>query len=1049
MARFFCRLFAFVAALSCSALLAPPISAGTTGGVQGTVTELAGRPLSDVHVTAVAPSGRANTVTGTNGFYSLNGLALDTYAVTFTKEGFQAETIPGVTISQDQSVKVDARLQSGVRTLARVTVRGVTSLIQPKETADAYVINQSRLSDINGSPQDLNGFQAFNSLPGVTTDNFGYPVIRGGAENDIGYQFDGVDNTDPVTGQFLNAVSLNGARSVQLSTGGYDVSSGNTNTGVINEVIKRGTYPGSGQATARLIGPTYGHEISFDYGNATPDNRFSYYFSYGGQRNATNYGDRRTIFPLELANSDFTTLNDTVANFFYHWGSGNNNELQFITNTSGQTFFFGTLIAPAIAPYAPNNGNVQAGSDPFNLGPQPAPNPSTFQTDYMELYPGQAAYRQNTGTADTQTFNSTIDKINYKRQLTPSSFAEFRIMRTSENLIFRYPYNVGSFSDFYEDLNTTGTGEAFDYTNQINSKHELAFGGDFWYYNNQYRAGTLSLTTAFQPLEDFGCPQIANAISAGVVTTTSAFVSTPGVGGCYIGPYNAALNQAVPSLGLPTSPGLAPMQTYASDLSYSNDPLHRYDVFIKDHYQPNDKLTITLGLRFDKESISLPANAAALNTTYFINDSGNVQTVPGQALGADVTQPSQISPRLALSYELDAKNTLRFSYGRNIEFVPTSAIENTYNVDPKLQNCTIASGCLIPLPGFGTTNNVTNLYQQVLMDLATNSFAPYTPVRPQRAINIDFGFEHDFGRGLELRIEPYYRKGTDYVVSSQKLLFTLPSGTPVFGPAREFNAGINENTGVEVALQRQARFGISGLIDATYDNTFANYDSDFFPTVNRAALAANHFFHVTYVAPIVATANIVYNSPSGLHVGTTLSYESGYRFGVGKKTFIFETIGGVSVPVQVLNTDLAAATTSQAYYFTDSTNPGTIDHPNITGSRGTNEGDDPGTIKGPQITQVQLTIAHDIGKGIRNALVGVRVQNLFGNYTPPRIPSNLYYVNNGLGGYGAGSGVNVNACAPGQTFACEPFMYNQSPYPYENESRGPPRLFTFFVSMKY
>src|SRR5579872_931216 len=1024
-----------------------PVRAGTTGGIQGTVDDADGHPLANVHVSAAAPAAHAETLTGVNGFYSLNGLPLDTYAVTFSRDGYQTVVIPGVTITQDQSVRVNARLLTGVRTLGRVTVRSNTSLVQPRQTADNYVINQARLENINGTPQDLNGFQAFNSLPGVTTDNFGYPVIRGGAENDIGYQFDGVDNTDPVTGQFLNAVSLNGARSVQLSTGGYDVSAGNTNTGVINEVIKRGTYPGSGETTARMLGPTYGHELSIDYGNATPDNRFSYYFSYGGQRDATDYGDRRTIYPLQLAGTDFTTLNDEVANFFYHWGAGNRNELQFITNASGQTFFFGYLVGPSIAPYAPNNGNVQAGSDPFGLGPQ---TPSTFQSDYIELYPGELAYRQNIGTVDTQTFNSIIDKVNYKRQLSPSSFAELRLMRTNENLIFRYPYDLGSFSDFYEDLNTNGLAEAIDYTNQLSSKHQLSFGGDAWYYKNQYRAGTLSLTTAFQPLEDLGCPQIANAIAAGQLTTTFAFVSTPGVGGCYIGPYNAALNAFMPSLGLPTDAAHAPMQTYASDISYSNDPLHRYDVYLKDQYQPNDRLTMTFGLRFDKEAIGIPANAAALNTTYFINDAGNVVTVPGTPLSADVTQPSQLSPRLAISYELGPRDSVRFSYGKNIEFVPTSAIEDTYNVNPALQNCTVANGCLLPLPGFGTTNNVTNLYQQTLMDLATNDFAPYTPVRPQRAINYDFGIEHDFGHGLELRIEPYYRKGTDYVVSSQNLLFTLPSGTPVFGPSKELNAGINENTGVEFALQRQAQYGLSGLLDATYDNTFANYDSDFFPTVDRAALAANHFFHVTYVSPLVATFNLVYNDRGGFHVSTTTYYEYGYSYGVGKKRFVFETNAqGASIPVEVLNTDLAAPTTSEAYYFTDPTNPGTIDNPNIVGSRGTPEGDDPGSLRGSAIATLNVSVSHDLGHGPHNMLVGLRIDNLLGNYTFTRIPSNLYYVNNGYGGYGPGSGVNVNACSPGQTFACEPFMYNQSPYPYENEASGPPRQYTFFVSMKY
>jgi len=81
----------------------------------------------------------------------------------------------------------------------------------------------------------------------------------------------------------------------------------------------------------------------------------------------------------------------------------------------------------------------------------------------------------------------------------------------------------------------------------------------------------------------------------------------------------------------------------------------------------------------------------------------------------------------------------------------------------------------------------------------------------------------------------------------------------------------------------------------------------------------------------------------------------------------------------------------------------------------------------------------------------VRVLNLLGNYTPAVVANNPYYVPNGLGGYGPGSGFNTNQCAPGviNAFGCEPFQNNYSPYPYENESSGPPRQWTFFVSMKY
>jgi hypothetical protein len=351
------------------------------------------------------------------------------------------------------------------------------------------------------------------------------------------------------------------------------------------------------------------------------------------------------------------------------------------------------------------------------------------------------------------------------------------------------------------------------------------------------------------------------------------------------------------------------------------------------------------------------------------------------------------------------------------------------------------------LPGYGITNHVTNLYQQTLLDLNTNDFAQYTPLLPRRAVNADFSFEHDFGGGISARLTPYYRKGTDYTVVTRQLLLTLPNGTPVFGASKNVSAGVNESTGIEFAVQRNAQFGLSGLLDATYDNTIANYDFGFFATNNPARLAAGHRFHVTYTPPLQGTVNLAYNSRGGLHASTTVSYECCYRYGVGKKTFVF---GANGAPVEVLNTDLTSGSgAAGAYYLTNPSNPGTPFAPNIVASRGTPEGNDPGTLFGPAITTVNVTVSQEFGKPPHTFEVGVRAQNLFGNYTPAEIFPNPYYGFGGFGNDGLPSGMNPNACAPGQTYACEPFRYNLSSFPYEKEPSGPPRVYTFFVSVKF
>ena len=1034
-----CRIAAFIFCVIALASLSPA-RAGTTGSIQGHVLDSSGHPVADVKVTAAAPSGHFSTTSTNDGFYAVNGLPVDTYTLTFSKDGFDTTTVPGVTVVQDQATRINARLQVGPKSLGRVTVRGSTALVQPTVTADTYVVNQQRLSDLNGTPQDLNGFQAFNSLPGVTPDNFGYPTIRAGQENDVGYQLDGVDNTEIGTGEYLNALTLNGARSIQLSTGGYDVSSGNTNSGVLNEVVQRGTYPAKGQATFRIDSPVFGHELSLDFGGATPNNRFSYYYSFGGYRHGNGYGDLTSTFPLEVGQTVFDSVNDNILNLFYHFGKNNANEIQFLTNISGETIDFNYLADPAQALYAPSNGNVQFSSDPFGLctaslsPPYPPCNTSVLESNYITLFPGQQSIDQQfINYPDTQTFNSYLDKLNFKRQLTPSSFADVRVTKTYLNWIDRYPFDLGSFTDKYFNEDVAAYGAAIDYTNQVSSKNEISAGGEGVYYNTNYYFGYPSFEPFYEPLLALGCPAAAAALG------------TSPAGGCYIAPLNAALNAAgATATPLPTDPAHAPLTGFVNDYSFSNDPLHRWDAWIKDRWQPNDRLTLNFGLRWDKESLSIPPNAAQLNTTYYTNDAGNIVTVPGQPIGTDVTQPQQLSPRLAASYEMSSRDAVRFSYGKNIEFVPISGLENTYQIPSSLQNCNLANHCFIPLPGYGTTNFVSNLYQQTMLDLTTNNYAQYNPVLPQTAVNYDFSYEHEFAGGIQFRVTPYYREGKNYVVGSQQLLFTLHSGTPVFGPFREENAGVNKNTGVELAVEQNAPFGLSGFLEATYDNTLANYDGDFFPTVNAAAIAANHFFHVSYVAPLSGTFNLVYNTHKGFHAATTVYYQSGYRYGVGKWTYVFDANGN---PVQVLNTDLASSTgISGAYYMTNPSNPGTEFAPNIVASRETNEGGDPGTLFTTPITTVNFTLSQDLGHDLQ---AGIRLQNAFGYYNPSTIPSNPYYGFNNNFAPGFPSGYNTNQCAPGQSYGCEPFMYNYSAAPYESEQTGQPRLYTFFVSVKY
>lgn len=966
------------------------LAAATTGTISGTVTDDAGHPLAGVSVSAVAPSQTSHSVTGSNGFYSMTGLAPDTYLVSFTRQGYQTQQIQGVTLVQGQSANVSVALHSGLTVLGHVTVRGVTSVVQPHTTADQYTVTTQTVQQVTGTPQNISETALLDSLPGITTDVDGYPIIRGGAENEEGYELEGVDATDPITGQFINSLSLAGESRVVVSTGGYDVSAGNTNAGVVNEVIKRGTYPGSGEMTATVNAPNFDHRLAMEYGDATPDNKFSYFFGFNSLRQFRVYGDTKTFQPELVGAVGDASGNIDVSNLFYRWGSDNRNELEYMGETGASLFQFDNGVNPLLTPYATNNPIVQA-----TLG---------SLTNQLTLFPGQTAYDENTGYPDNENNVHTIEKLNYKRQFSSSSFGDFTLFRTIESDVFLLPWNGGAFGDDFEYNVNTNYGVQVDYTDQINSDNLASAGGATIDTAAKYRNGEPS----FEPF-----------IFSGVDPLTNLFPNTTGE---------------------------------------VNDGLHRSNFWLQDVWTPTARWNINPGLRWDQEILDLPANAASQDLT-LVNEGGTFAELPGQPITSAVTRPDQVSPRLAASYDVNPDNVIRFSYGKNIEFTPFSNIEFKWDGDPALQGVPLPS----TLPGYSPTcslgkdpangnaacNGIANYYQLFRDEYNTSFFDQYTPVQPQTATNTDISWEHQFGGGFQFKLTPYYRKGVDYVVESSPLLFTLPSGQPIFGAPREENAGINENTGVEAIIQKTASAGWSGFVDATYDNTLANYNSDFFPSVNNAALALNHFFHVSYLAPITGNININYDQPRGWHISNELQYESGYRYGVGKDTFVYESNcipGAPSKPIEVLNTDLADAClglsgAQDAYYFTDPTDPGTILHPNITGSRGTPDGSDPGTLHGPQVMTWLISIAHDIGSGPNPVQAGVRVSNVLGNYSQGLIGSDFLYSNNGFGGFGPNSGHNGN-------IGFEPYQYNRTPLPYETYPVGSARTFSFFLSSK-
>ncbi len=89
--------FAIALAVVCTLIVgvAPPVFAGTTGQIDGTVVDATtGSPVAGAQVVANSPTDHRATTTDAKGFYVLQALSADTYSVSVNATGYTRSVFP-------------------------------------------------------------------------------------------------------------------------------------------------------------------------------------------------------------------------------------------------------------------------------------------------------------------------------------------------------------------------------------------------------------------------------------------------------------------------------------------------------------------------------------------------------------------------------------------------------------------------------------------------------------------------------------------------------------------------------------------------------------------------------------------------------------------------------------------------------------------------------------------------------------------------------------------------------------------------------------------
>ena len=1041
-------------------MIGPAFAAGgQLGNINGVFVDATTKaPLANVIVTVVSPASRYTAKTDAKGFFQINGVNVDTYTVSAEIAGHETDVISGVTIQGDQTISLGTQsLSKHIETIGRVTGRSVTSAYQPTQTVDQTSISGTRLTVAAGKAASTDEAALALSVPGVQLTDSGNLTIRGGLSSEVGYQLDGVPFTEPFLSHNASNGFYNGLGSLQIVEGAGDASQGNVGSGVINVVPKRGTYPHFGLLDLESGGPNFDHQAALDYGFATPNGRFSEYFSYNGQRTEPNYGYTGTN-AASYGNIDgvsYSKNDDFLSNTIYRFGKDNHESIAMLYENRNLQQYGDLSGLTGRVPYLYN---------PYVIGSLPQAGPGTpsdgpFLTSSFPTLPYQPISAAAPTTAELTSFNPTrFLKFEYDNSLNASTFLDVKTYNWQQ---------IQGGSNYYQENTVpnaasqfTGgsrTGISFDITKTLGTAHTLTFGAgltqvhpiwdgvlaydsslflDLYYLNGLTGGGIFGPSTS-QGNAPIGSPPAGWGYGAGMTPTLTDYElpvnglcpstnAAPGPNGCYLSSVLGAGNvPKIPSFGI----------------NYNKTDLQQYNVYLRDQYIATKNLRFDLGLRIDGENWKQGANPyySDLSNPYDL-PLGQNTVIPGDNyLRSAVVHPSLVQPRFAASYQLGRNDSLRFGYGRSTIFSDAQtlgtpgalygangltnvpALGNT--ADPATWTCGSGYNGQHTVTAGGTQPNLnaangggyfrcSNYAQQLYWAYDQNLDAPDAGNNiPPTQSNTDLTYSHLFKNGTAVRATGYYARS--YSVPEFSIISQIlnAQGVPISQVFGVENVGVKKVSGLEFALTTPERaLGFTGFLSATYTNALNTVPplvagEDGLPLVPAASIKLGNLYRVGYISPFTARAGGQYKFKNGFRINPVIAYDRGYPTGVGN--IIATQLNGAGALSGVYNapqTNVNAPTYSgflgvtgsyNATNYVDPVNPGNLFTPNIAATRGTSETSAAGGIlTRPRLT-TDLSVEYTHG---RNTF-GIATNNLFANvYSEPILNPYWQPVATGVGG---------------------------------------------------
>ncbi|ABF39921.1 Cna B-type protein [Candidatus Koribacter versatilis Ellin345] len=401
---------AAVLALCFLSLLAatPAFAQAVFGNIFGTVTDPQGAavPGATVTVSNVRKGTSDTATTNESGNYQVTHLIPDEYSVKVEAKGFKTFEQKSVSVSADQSARLDAQVQLGSESQT-VEVTSEAPQLQTDRADVAITFNQTYVEDLPVLNRNFTQFELMSpgtqKLVGWSHASTENPqgsqqiFVNGQHFSGTNFELDGTDNQDPILGIIVVNPNLDAVTETKIALQNYDAEMGKAVAGFVTAQTKSGSNEIHGSAfyfrrsdanqardpftqfqpdaiTGRMIPYARWQQFGGSVGGPIIKNKLFFFGDYQGTRQVNGQTQVLTVPTAKTVSSCAAALGNPALNCDlsdYLGNVGGGGQVYMPNSSNSSTFTGGTKFDGNLIP-----GNLLSPQAVALLKLFPAPNSS-------------------------------------------------------------------------------------------------------------------------------------------------------------------------------------------------------------------------------------------------------------------------------------------------------------------------------------------------------------------------------------------------------------------------------------------------------------------------------------------------------------------------------------------------------------------------------------------------------------------------------------------------------------------------------------------------